>query len=79
MPVLYDCWNKKANAGAISCATDFRSFGGNSSGPHALDGLRAASCFSTLLDIVLGSMNLTLLTRLDDEVQATVSSASKQT
>ena len=44
-PVSQDCWNRDVNARASSEAASPRTLAGLKSGPHALSGLIASSCF----------------------------------
>ena len=42
---MYDCWNMCCIIVDISLAVSFNTFAGISSGPDALFGVRASSCF----------------------------------
>ena len=46
-PEVYDCWKMWCIMGDISFAVSFSTFAGISSGPEALLGFRACSCFVT--------------------------------
>ena len=59
-PEVYDCWKMWCIMGDISFAVSFTTFAGISSGPEALLGFRACSCFVTPFQGI-GSMEMVMV------------------